>query len=157
MIGWRLAIAPQPARKGDFEILFGSIPLKPREECGASLLGRNSGACARCGHRRGVRNQTVFLWYPTRVLPHTAAPPGPSRPICPLLITTKVGQARPKPHIGAPAGQLQLGCAQIRRHFPGIWKENGSNDRFKSPDFELIRGKPFFFSLRSRKITTQIC
>ena len=60
MIGWRLVIAPQPAHKGDFEILFGPIPLKLREKCGASLLGRNPGACARCGHRLGVRNQTGF-------------------------------------------------------------------------------------------------
>ena len=76
-----------------------------------------------------------FLWYRERVLPPTAAPPGPNHPLCPLPMPTKVSWAGPHQHIGAPAGQPQLGCAQIRRHFPGFWKGNGSNDRFTSPDW----------------------
>jgi hypothetical protein len=59
MIGWRLAIAPQPAHKGNFEILFGSIPLKPREECGAKQEGGLQGEGPKMGGG-GV----VIAWQP---------------------------------------------------------------------------------------------
>jgi len=90
-------MAPRSAHKGNFEILFGSNLLKPRERCGASLLGRNAGACARCGHRLGVRNQTVFCGtqpVSSRPRPRIQGPAAPPDPFSKLLSRARRGHNR---------------------------------------------------------------
>ena len=88
MIVIRLVIAPQSAHTGNFEILFGSNPSKPRGECGASLLGRTAGACARCGHRLGVRIQSGLCGtqhVSSRPRPRRQGPAVPTDPFPELL------------------------------------------------------------------------
>jgi len=65
--------------------------------------------CLRAMRGHACRQNSVrFVWGSKCVHPPTAALPGPTHSPCTLQKSSKVGRKGPRPHGGAPAGQLQL-------------------------------------------------
>ena len=114
-------------------------PSEPRGKCGASLLGRNAGACARdAGAGLGSEISPGFAVPKTCPPTHGRSARAQPTPLPPAQ-ACQVGRAGPHPHTGSPSGQMQLGRAQIyavsqdlgggsmfKPFKPGSWEGLGS-------------------------------